>query len=221
MRNEKTIPAIECIIFNCDTVLLNIETIIISALLDKAEEYGLNIELDEAIWLFSEKGTDQNIIYLKSLFGANVPDNFEEELRKKIAEELRYGIAPKEGVNEMMQQLKKPLCIVTNASRESIERNLEVTNLFKFFASGQIFAICEMVSWNSDTELYLHIASNMGYKPEQCVIIVDSIAGINDRIKDGFNVYAITNGFNKKEMEDIGAVVFEEIKDLPKLLPIV
>ncbi|AWG25798.1 HAD hydrolase-like protein [Flavobacterium kingsejongi] len=117
MKTEQITPVVGCIIFDCDSVLLNTDTIIISTLLDLAEEYGLTIELDEAVWLFSEKGVEQNIIKLNNLIGTAVPDNFEEKIRKNIYQELKYGLEPKEGVTEMLRMLKVPFYIVSNLSR--------------------------------------------------------------------------------------------------------
>lgn len=221
MKEEKIAPAIACIIFNSDTILLNTETIIISVLLDKAEEYGINIELDDAVWLFSEKGIEQNIIQLKNLFDISVPDDFEEELRKKIHEELRYGLDAKEGVREMLEIMKVPFCVLSNVPREEIEFNLRLTNLLHFFKPEDIFTTCEMENQNLNTELYLQATKKMGYKPEQCAVIADSIVGVKNIIEEGFTLYGLTNGFNEKEMGETGAVVLEEIKELSNFLKIV
>lgn len=221
MKDEKIATPIECIIFNCDNVLLNTETIIISVLLDKAEEYGFNMELDKAVSLFSEKGIEKNILQFGNLFGAGVPRGLAEGLRKKIEEELRYGLDAKEGVREMLERLKVPFCIASDAPREEIEFNLRLTSLLEFFTSGRIFTSCETTDWNPGTGLCLHAAKSMGYKVAECAVIVDSIEGIKSGIEGGFNVYALTNGLNKKEMADGGAVVLEEIKELSKLLKFV
>lgn len=220
MKEEKVAPVIACIIFNSDAILLNTETIIISVLLDKAEEYGLNIELDDAVWLFSEKGIEQNIIQLKNLFDISVPDDFEEELRKKIYEELRHGLDAKEGVREMLEMMKVPFCVLSNTPREEIEFNLRLTNLLHFFKPEEIFTTCEMENQDPNAELYLKAAKKMGYKPEQCAVIADSIIGAKNVLEEGFTLYGLTNGFNEKEMAGIGAVVLEEIKELSNFLKI-
>lgn len=220
MKEEKIAPVIGCIIFSSDTILLNTETIIISVLLDKAEEYGLNIELDDAVWLFSDKGIEQNIIQLKNLFDISVPENFEEALRKKIYEELRYGLDAKEGVREMLEVMKVPFCVLSNGPREEIEFNFRLTNLLHFFNPEKILTNYEMENQNLNTELYLQAAKNMGYKPEQCAVIADSIVGVKNIVEEGFSLYGLTNGFNEKEMKEMGAVVLEEIKELSNFLKI-
>lgn len=221
MKEEKVAPVIACIIFNTDAILLNRETIMISALLDKAEEYGLNIELDDALSLFSEKGIEQNIVQLKNLFNVNVLDNFEETLRKKIYEELRYGLDAKEGIREMLERTEVPLCIVSNIPREEIEFNLRLTNLFDFFTAERILTTCEIGNQYEHAELYLKTAKSLGYEPAECAVITDNIAGLHSIVEKGFMVYGITNGFNEKEMRKTGAVVLEEIKEFPNFLKIV
>lgn len=221
MKTEQITPVVGCIIFDCDSVLLNTDTIVISTLLDVAEEYGLTIELDEAVWLFSEKGIEQNIIKLKNLLVTNAPDNFEEKLRKKIYQELKYGLEPKEGVTEMLRMLKLPFYVVSKLSREEIELNLWLTNLLQFFTPERIVTSSERGARNSNHEAYLQVVQLMGYEPEQCAVIVDSIGEIKNGLEDGFKVFGLTNGFNKSEMENLGAVILEEIKELPQHLKII
>ncbi|MDA6068386.1 HAD hydrolase-like protein [Flavobacterium sp. AC] len=220
MKQEKAAPVIACIIFNSDTILLNAETIIISILLDKAEEYGLNIELDDALSLFSEKGIEENIKQLKDLIVINVANDFEEEVRKKIYEELRSGLDVKEGVRRILEIPEMPFFVLSNVPQEEIEFNLKLTNLLNLFTPEKILTTSEIEKQNPDTALYSNVATTIGYQPEECFVIADSIVGLKNAVEEGFNVYGLSNGFNENEMRETGAIVFEEIKELSNFLKI-
>ncbi|WP_157956084.1 hypothetical protein [Flavobacterium kingsejongi] len=96
-----------------------------------------------------------------------------------------------------------------------------MTNLLQFFTPEKIITPSERGIWNSNHEVYLEVTQIMGYDPGQCAVIVDSIGGIKNGLEDGFKVYGLTNGFNKSEMENLGAVILEEIKELPQHLKII
>ena len=58
----------------------------------------------------------------------------------------------------------------------------------------------------------------MGFKPNECVVIEDSMAGIIAARKGGFDVFGFTNEENKKDFENVGAKVFFEMGELNELL---
>ena len=58
----------------------------------------------------------------------------------------------------------------------------------------------------------------MGFEPEECAVIEDSASGIRAAVAGGFKVYALANKKKKKTFEQEGAIAFENMKELEKLL---
>ena len=58
----------------------------------------------------------------------------------------------------------------------------------------------------------------MGFTPEECVVIEDSASGIKAAVEGGFKVYALASEKKKRTFERLGAIVFESMKELEKLL---
>jgi len=209
---------VECIIFDCDNVLVDTETTMISVMLHLARPYGATMELEEAVRLFSGRQILQTITMLEEHCGTAFPDDFEQQFRAEAYAEFRKGVKAIPGVKELLQGLKLPFCVASSGPREKIELNLGIAGLLHFFDPERIFSSYEINSWKPDPGIFLHAAKIMGYAPAQCVVIEDSLAGVEAAVKGGFRVYGLTNGNNRQELNDKGAVVFEEMRQLPALL---
>ena len=99
-----------------------------------------------------------------------------------------------------MQKIKVPFCVASSGPVEKIRLNLTTANLIDKF-EGRIFSSYDIGSWKPEPGIFLHAAKTMGYSPEECLVIEDSIAGIKAAVAGGFKVYALGNE-KKKESFD-------------------
>lgn len=209
---------VKCVIFDCDNVLVDTEHTLVSVMLDMTSVYGVEMEIEEAVKLFSGRQMRQTLKYLEELSGTTFPDNFEQEFRKKAYDEFRKGVQPIPGVKELLENLKLPFCVASSGPREKIELNLGLTGLQQFFPPEKIFSSYDINSWKPEPGIFLHAAAIMGYLPEDCVVVEDSLAGVQAAVAGGFRVYGLTNGFNQQELTEAGAMVLQEMKELQQLL---
>lgn len=208
----------KCILFNCDNVLVDTETVFVSVLMDMAGTYGVEMEAEEALKLFCGRKIGEAIEILEKLCPQKLPADFEHALGSKLHDEFRLGIAPVEGAAQFLTALKLPYCIASGSPREKIWLSLKLTKLDKFFKQEHIFSFCDMDNSSTLPAIFLHAAQRMGYFPEQCAVIESSIAGINAAVAGGFRVFGLGNGMNTEALEQQGATVFESISELPMLL---
>jgi HAD superfamily hydrolase (TIGR01509 family) len=221
MNHTNLIQETKCIIFDCDNVLVDTETIMISALIDMASEYGAKMDIEEAIRLFSGRQMLYTIQYLEQQSGVTFPVDFEKQFRIRLYDEFRKGVQPIEGVKGVLENLKLPYCVASSGPREKIELNLGLTGLLGFFDDSRIFSAYDINSWKPDPDIFLYAAKKMGFSPDECVVIEDSLAGVEAARRGGFRVYGLTNGHNQQELADQGAIVFKEMKALPHLLKLI
>ena len=100
---------------------------------------------------------------------------------------------------------------------EKIRLNLGLVGLLEHF-EGRIFSSYELGTWKPDPGIFLYAAREMGYAPEACVVVEDSAAGIRAAVAGGFKVYALARRQNKELFEQLGAVTFDHMNILGKLL---
>lgn len=213
VKHEK----IECVIFDCDNVLVNTETIMISVLIDMASDYGVVLEIEEAVRLFSGRQFAETIKVLQAQGKKRFPKDFENQVREKAYSEFREGVNAVEGASDLLASLSLPYCVASSGPREKIQLNLELTDLLKYFDDERIFSCYDIGIWKPNPHIFKHAAKLMGFEPSQCVVVEDSLAGIEAAKAGGFRVFGLTNGLNRVELAEQGAVVFEQLKELPKL----
>lgn len=203
----------KCVIFDCDGVLVDSEPIAHEVMVDLANKYGANLSYEDAHQRFSGGFLKQAIDYIDSLIEGGLPSSFEREYRAETYRRFRSDIKAVEGVEEFIKRVKTPICVASNGPRSKMEVTLGVTGLIQYF-KGNIFSAYDLQTWKPDPNLFLHAAKTMGYTPQECLIIEDSLSGVKAAISGGFEVYALGDSKNSLSLEDAGAKVFTSFKTL-------
>jgi len=94
---------------------------------------------------------------------------------------------------------------------------LTTTGLAEKFGDN-IFSSYQINSWKPDPEIFLFASRQMGFSPNECIVIEDSKAGVISAIKGGFNVYGFANENNSKVLQDHGATIFYNFEELTQIL---
>ena len=121
------------------------------------------------------------------------------------------------GSLELQNRLNCPRCVASNAPAEKIRLNLGLLNLIDFF-DGNLFSAYDIQKWKPEPDLFLHAADKMGFLPEECVVIEDSVAGVQAAVAGGFEVYGYANDRTATTLEAAGAKVFYDMNNLDTLL---
>ncbi|WPR71343.1 HAD family hydrolase [Flavobacterium sp. NG2] len=207
----------KCIIFDCDGVLVDSESISNGTLVSMAKNIGVTIEFDFAMTHFLGKSLQFCFDYIESLAAEKLPDNFEDEFRERTFEAFRTQMKPIPGVHELLNKIKVPICVASNGPAEKIRLNLTTTKLIDRF-EGNIFSAYDINSWKPNPELYLHAAKSMGFAVEECVIIEDSVAGVQAAQAGGFDVFAYVNNHTEALFKGLDIPLFNDMACLDKLL---
>ncbi|MCF6407855.1 HAD-IA family hydrolase [Chitinophaga filiformis] len=208
-----------CIIFDCDGVLVDSEVIGVKVLLDMASEYGVTMDLQEAVEEFSGIRLKEGIKMLQQKASSPFPEDFEQAFRARSYEIFKTEMRPVNGIKEILDSLTIPFCVASSGPVEKMKLNLTVTGLISYFEEGnRIFSGYEINSWKPDPGIFLHAANVMGFSPAECVVIEDSKAGVIAAHRGGFRVFGYAKPFNGEELRKEGATVFYAMKELPSLL---
>lgn len=208
----------KCIIFDCDGVLVDSEAISAQVLVEMAGDLGLFLSLDEAIMEFSGKSFHGIVSYIDERIKGNVPENFEIRFREKTFTAFKSELQPIKGIHKVLNALSVPFCVASSGPRKKIELNLTKVGLIDKFPHNNIFSSFEIGSWKPDPEIYLFAAKKMGFEPDECAVVEDSLYGVTAAITGGFDTFAYAKSHNKKAFEDLGAIVFDSMEELNNLL---
>jgi HAD superfamily hydrolase (TIGR01509 family) len=208
---------VQCIIFDCDGVLVDTEKIGNGILLSMASEYGFKMEIEEAYRNFNGRNLKDCFRHIEETIEHKLPDTFEEEYRQKSFEAFKTQVKPMEGVIDFIEKLQIPYCVASSGPVEKIRLNLQASGLLDKF-EDKIFSSYQINSWKPEPGIFLHAAKEMGFGVKDCIVLEDSKAGVKAGISGGFKVYGFANGFNNTDLEEEGAVLFSSYEELSRML---
>lgn len=207
----------KCVIFDCDGVLVDSETLGNTVLVTMANALGANINLEYALKHF-KGGTIQGVVkQIETLTSKPAPSDFIDNYRKTSYELFKKEIQPVKGIVEVLDNLEQPFCVASSGPEEKIKLNLECTGLLNYF-ENKIFSCYTIQKWKPDPAVFLWAAETMGYKPEECVVIEDSITGVRAARNGGFDVFGFTEHDYNNELEKEATVTFNTMEQLINLL---
>ncbi|GAA3648450.1 HAD family hydrolase [Flavivirga jejuensis] len=207
----------KCVIFDCDGVLVDSEPISIQTLVDIANEYGANIDLEYGMKHFKGSFFEACKSRIATHAKTILPDNLEDIYRTRSFESFKKNMKPVEGIKEVLDNLKQPFCVASSGPENKIELNLGLTGLLPFFENN-IFSCYAIKKWKPDPAVFLWAAKTMGFKPSECVVIEDSLSGVHAAKKGGFDVFGFTAHDYNDELQSEATKVFSSMSELLKML---
>lgn len=207
----------KCIIFDCDGVLVDSERTTISVIVDMAKRVGFDMDLEEAIQEFSGQSIQYCFEYINARSTALLTDAAIPEFRQRTFQAYKKDLKAIPGIRELLMRLKGPRCVASNAPISKIELNLGILKLTDFF-DGNLFSAYQVQKWKPEPDLFLFAADKMGFKPSECAVIEDSLAGVQAAKAGGFDVFGYASQRTEEKLAAAGATVFYDMNRLDDLL---
>lgn len=207
----------KCIIFDCDGVLIDSESIAIGVLVDMANYLGANMKFEESLISLKGKAFNLCMELISKRINKPLPINFEADYRVNAFEAFRENIQPIKGINDVVENLTIPFCVASSGPENKIRLNLEITGLLSFF-ENKIFSCYAIQKWKPEPDIFLWAAKTMGFEPHECLVIEDSVSGVYAAKKGGFDVYGYTEHDYKNELNALADKTFD---DMSKLLDLI
>ena len=207
----------ELIIFDCDGVLVDSEAISCGVLAEEARKLGSKLTNEEARRIFAGTNLKFCFEYIENEIGQALPIDMEKIYREKTRERFAKDLQPIEGIHELVASLTLPYCVASNAPFGKMNFNLKKVGLFPFFEKN-MFSAYQVKAWKPDPTLFLTAAKTMGFPPEKCLVVEDSLSGVKAAVAAGMDVLGYRKDERANELKDAGATVITSILDVQKYL---
>ena len=89
----------KCIIFDCDGVLVDSETISAKIFQKMAKELGFDLDYETAVEEFAGASMPENLKFIENNIEGNLPEAFEKKFRKRTYETFKTDLKTIDGVN--------------------------------------------------------------------------------------------------------------------------
>jgi len=217
-------PDIGLVIFDCDGVLVDSESLAMRVLLEGLGEIGCAIGEEEAYERFLGRSLANMQAVLRAEYGSGVPPDRLDRMRQRLFEVYRQELLPIDGIAAMLDRLATPRCVASSSQMERLQVSLEVTGLLSRFVP-HLFSATMVAQGKPAPDLFLHVAERMAVAPVACLVIEDSAAGIEAAQRAGMRVFGFVGGsharsaaYRAKLAMLAPDLVFEEISRLPELI---
>ena len=206
------------VIFDCDGVLVDSEPIINRIFAETLTEAGFPITYGEVTQKFIGKSLKTCLEIIEESYNKPLPENFMELCKEREIAPLQQELQPVSGIIEVLEQLTLPKCVASNSSHRHIQFVLKLTGLLHKF-DGKIYSCYDVPRPKPFPDVYLHAAEQMNINPEDCVVIEDSIPGVQAGYAAGMTVFGYAQHSDPTALTDAGAkIVFNDMRQLLQLL---
>lgn len=171
------------LLFDNDGTLIESELICCMAIAEKYREEK-NLELDHQLMFKRFRGWELEKILniIKAEHNVGWDSGFVTRYRKRMAEVFEEKLEAIDGVKEALEQLPFPKAVVSNGPLKKMQDALRITQLDHFFDNNLVSAY-EINIWKPDPEIYLYAAKLLNSAAEECIVIEDSLTGVEAGVK--------------------------------------
>lgn len=183
----------DLVIFDCDGVLIDSEIISANTLLGLLEARGLDIGIDHVKKHFLGRSFPTVAAAIRNQFDHSLPADFESEYRRLLLAEFETSLRATPGVSDVLGRLAIRCCVATSSSPERVRRSLQIVGLDRFFGA-HVYTASEVERGKPAPDIFFHVAAKEVVEPATCLVIEDSIPGIQAAQNAGMPVLRYVGG---------------------------
>lgn len=183
----------QLVIFDCDGVLVDSEVIACRVHSDLLREYGFEISAEEVARRFVGVSAVEMRVRLEELFGRPLPADHESRCAAELEHRFRATLRPILGVADVLENALAcgyRICIASGSSPARIALSLEVSGLQRYFGD-RVFSTSMVAHGKPAPDVFLHAAAEMGFVPEECLVVEDSVLGVRAACAAGMPVVGL------------------------------
>ena len=207
------------IIFDCDGVLVDSESITNTFLLNDLAGYGLHLTMADCDDL-CVGGTIKGVANIARDMGADLPPDWVPDYYRRMHVELQKGVPLITGILGILDRVDAQgiaNCVLSNGPPEKMHITLGHNDLWDRFL-GRTFSAHTYGTAKPDPELLLIAARHFNTEPANCIVIDDSTSGCSGATNAGMPCIGYAERSDPDKLALTGATVIRSMAELPPLL---
>lgn len=214
--NQPT-STIECVLFDCDGTLVDSELLCCEAYVEMFTHFGVTVSFDEMYQTYKGVKLYEIIAIINKQHGLDVPkEEMEVIFRQHVARLFDSKLLPIEGAREVLQQIRIPMCVVSNGPVSKMQLSLGKTGLLPFMGDN-LFSGYDLQRWKPDPAVLYKAAEVMQVDIENCILVEDSPAGAQAGIAAGIPVFYYCADPHNPPIDNPLVTTFYDMHELPAL----
>ncbi|CAO4184075.1 HAD family hydrolase [Methylorubrum extorquens] len=218
---SETIPTL---IFDCDGVLIDSEIVVCRLVSEELTSLGYPVSVTEVISRYAGRPEPAMIADIEQDWGRSVPAEYFPRIKARVAQAYASELRPVSGVAETLARIQAPVCVASSSAPQKLRLGLESTGLHARFGQN-IVSASYVAQGKPAPDVFIYAAGWMRAQIEHCVVIEDSIPGVEAARKAGIRTFGFVGGSHcppehEERLLATGAEhVLRNIRDLERYLP--
>jgi HAD superfamily hydrolase (TIGR01509 family) len=212
------------VIFDCDGVLVDTEPVSNAVMSAALAQHGVRISADDCRMRFVGRTIEAVQAAVEAEIGRPLGADWPDRVRRETEAAFDRGVQPIPGIEAAVAAVKAaglPYCVASSGKFSKMRKSLGTARLLPHFED--VLFSAELVQRGKPApDLFLFAAEQMGAAPASCVVIEDSVPGVQAGRAAGMRVLAYAGDpmSVKAGLLETGAESFSHMNDLPSLLGI-
>jgi HAD superfamily hydrolase (TIGR01509 family) len=212
------------VVFDCDGVLIDSEIVVCRLTAEEFTRLGYQISTEEVITRFAGRPEREMIADVEADWGQRVPEEFFKRMRAQVEQAYATELRIMPGITRLLDRLRTAVCVASSAYPAKLKLGLATVGLYDRFAPNVVSA-----SWvtrgKPAPDVFIYAAGWMRTPAEDCLVIEDSIPGVQAALAAGMRVFGFTGGRHcdlghRERLLTAGAEqVIESFDELQSLIP--
>jgi len=181
------------LIFDCDGVLIDSEHLAVRADVACLAEDGIEVSEAEILERYVGVSVKEMAEDLARRFGRQLADDFAARHHRRVSAIFEAELKAMAGIEPVLDALSGRRCVASSSTPARLSHALGLVGLYDRFAP-HIFSAVQVERGKPAPDLFLYAAARMGVEPANCVVVEDSLAGVEAAVAAGMTAIGFTGG---------------------------
>lgn len=179
------------LIYDFDGVIADSEVLANTVLAETVTAHGLSTTLDQAINRYMGKRWPEVIAAIELGLGRALPTGFSDDLKRATLDRFRNDLREVPGATEFIRRFSHiPRSIASSSSIERLRMCLNVLRLEEEFGA-YVYSGDMVERGKPHPDIFLLAADSMGIAASGCIVIEDSVGGVQAGVAAGMIVIGL------------------------------
>jgi HAD superfamily hydrolase (TIGR01509 family) len=181
------------VVFDCDGVLIDSEIVVCRLAAEEFTRLGYRVSTEEVISRFAGRPEREMIADVEADWGERVPAEFFTRMRAQVEHAYAAELRIMPGITDLLDNLRATICVASSAYPAKLKLGLDTVGLYDRFAPNVISA--SLVAHGKPApDVFIYAAGWMRTPIANCLVIEDSIPGVQAALAAGMRVFGFTGG---------------------------
>ncbi len=212
---------VELVIFDCDGVLVDSETISNRVLARALSAEGLPMTTAQARRNYQGLLLADIVAHAQRRLGRTLPAGWLERYERDREVAFRRELRAVDGAAEAVARIVGSgvsVCVASQGKLAKTRLSLELAGLADLFERDALFSAHSVSRGKPHPDLFLSAAAAIGVAPARCIVVEDSASGVTAAVRAGMLVLGYVADADERALRAAGAGTLRSLSELPARL---